>query len=170
MNFNYAEIHLFLNHLPVLGSLFGFALLAAGLWRKSEELKKAALVLLVVCGAIAIPVYLTGEPSEEIVEDLPGVSEGYIEEHEESALITLIGIEATALVSLLGLILARNKGNASAAITSLCFILALAVSLSVAWTAHLGGQIRHTEIRSNALIPVEGDGEDDGEDDGNEDH
>lgn len=161
MNFNYAEIHLLLNHVPILGSIFGVALLAAGLLRKSEELKKAALVLFIVCGVLAIPVYLTGEPSEEIVEHLPGVSEEFIEEHEESALITLVGIELVALVALAGLILARNKRNAPAAITSLCFILALAASLIAARTAYLGGQIRHSEIRSNAQIPAENDGDGD---------
>ena len=41
---NGAQLHLLLNHFPILGTLFGLLVLAAGLWKKSEDLQKAALV------------------------------------------------------------------------------------------------------------------------------
>jgi len=71
---NLAHLHLVLNHLPVLGTGFGLALLIFGLWRRSDELKKTALGVLVLVALAAVPVYLTGEPAEELVQAVPGVS------------------------------------------------------------------------------------------------
>lgn len=41
---------------------------------------------------IAIGVYFTGEPAEELIEHLAGFSEPLVERHEEAALIATIGI------------------------------------------------------------------------------
>jgi hypothetical protein len=51
--------------------------------RKSEEIKKMCLWVFVLGAVVALPVYLTGEPAEEVVEHLPGVAESFIESHEE---------------------------------------------------------------------------------------
>ena len=71
---NPAHWHLTLNHIPVLGMAFGLPLVSLALLRKSEELKRISLGFLIVIALLAIPVYLTGEPAEELVENLPGVS------------------------------------------------------------------------------------------------
>jgi hypothetical protein len=63
-----------LNHIPVLGIAFGLALVSLALLRKSEELKRISLGFLIVIALLASPAYLTGEPAEELVENLPGVS------------------------------------------------------------------------------------------------
>ena len=82
---NPAHLHLMLNHIPVLGMAFGLALVSLALLRKSEELKRISLGFLIVIALLAIPAYLTGEPAEELVENLPGVSKSSIEQHEEAA-------------------------------------------------------------------------------------
>ena len=89
MVMNWAQVHLWLNHLPVLGTLFGLVLLIAALLWKNEDWKRLSLIVFVIIGLIAIGTYLTGEPAEEVVEDVPGVSEAAIEPHEESALWSL---------------------------------------------------------------------------------
>ena len=45
-----AHWHLVLNHLPLLGILFGALLLAYGLWRDQTEVQQASLGLLAVAG------------------------------------------------------------------------------------------------------------------------
>ena len=45
---NAAHLHLMLNHLPLLGVLFGLLLLAAGIAQRNDVLKRAALVTLAV--------------------------------------------------------------------------------------------------------------------------
>ncbi|MCI0564610.1 MAG: hypothetical protein MN733_39585, partial [Nitrososphaera sp.] len=68
---NLAHVHLLLNHFPVIGTVFGFLFLAYAMAKKSEELKKVSLGIFVLIALIALPVYFTGEPAEEVVKHLP---------------------------------------------------------------------------------------------------
>lgn len=148
---NGANLHLILNHLPVIGEPFCVLLLVAGIVKKSAEIKKLSLLGFVVVALTAIPVYLTGEPAEEVVEHLPGVVQSLIESHEEAALFALIAAEALGAAALAGLLLFRGARTPPAWFVGLILIVALTVSGIFAWTATLGGQVRHTEIRSQGM-------------------
>jgi hypothetical protein len=87
---NASQIHLALNHVPLFFSIIGGCVLIYGFIRKNESIKILSLYFMIAAALFTIPVYLTGEGTEEIVEKLPGVSEGMIEEHEEMAKIGLI--------------------------------------------------------------------------------
>lgn len=147
---NGVQMHLVLNHLPVVGILFGFVVLALGVWRRNESWTRLALGVLVVVGITAALATMTGEGAEEAVEHLPGVSESIIHEHEEAAeltaLITYV-LGAGALVSLW--VFRRRPIPRALTVTALAFTMA--TSGFVAYTAHLGGQIRHTEIRATSV-------------------
>tara|TARA_R110002049_G_scaffold307994_2_gene510514 strand:+ start:188 stop:706 length:519 start_codon:yes stop_codon:yes gene_type:complete len=145
------HLHLVLNHLPVLGTAFGLGLLAFGIWRQSTELKKTALGIFVLVALMAVPVYLTGEPAEEGVEGLPGVSETIIEQHEEAAGVAFASIGALGVIALIGLLMLRHGKPVPAWFAGLMVIASLTVSGLMAWTANIGGQIRHTEIRTGAV-------------------
>ena len=107
---NGAYLHLLLNHLPVIGTIFGLLLLLFALLRKSEEVKRVALSVFVLTALAAVPTYLTGEPAEEVAEHLPGVAKALIEQHESAALLALSAALATGVVALAGLFLAwRSK-------------------------------------------------------------
>jgi hypothetical protein len=147
---NATHLHLILNHIPVLGCAFGLGLLVLGFWRKSDELKKASLLVFVIVAALSIPAYLTGEPAEGGVKGLPGVSGAIIEKHEEAAGVALTGTLILGVSALASLVWFR-AGKLLPAWLSLAFLaISLAVSGVAAWTANLGGQVRHTEIRSGA--------------------
>ena len=75
---NGAHLHLLINHVPVLGIVFGLLLLVFGWWRKSEEIKKAALGTFVVIAFSAVAAFLTGEPAEDTVKGVSGVIQGAI--------------------------------------------------------------------------------------------
>jgi hypothetical protein len=139
--------HLLLNHIPVLGTAFGVGLLAFALWRKSEELKRAAFCALVIVALLAVPAYLTGEPAEGMVTGLPGVSKTHIESHEEVATIAFVGVLVLGVGALAGLVCFR-RGNAVPGWFGYSILAALlVVGGLMAWTANLGSQVRHTEIR-----------------------
>ena len=53
-----AHVHLLLNHIPILGSIFGLLLLCYGMLRKSDEIKKTSLGIFVITALLTIPVYL----------------------------------------------------------------------------------------------------------------
>lgn len=145
---NSTHLHLFLNHIPVLGVSGGLGLLAFALWRHSEETKRVALGILIIAALFAIPVFLTGEPAEAGVKGLPGVSKALIEKHEEVAGVALGGLLVIGAVAIVGLIWFRGRRLMPAWFGFTVLTGALIVSGLMGWTASLGGQVRHTEIRS----------------------
>lgn len=151
---NAPHLHLMLSHIPVLGTAFGLGLLLFALWRNSEELKKTALAVLIIAALAAVPVQLTGEPAEDAIKSLPGVSKLFIEEHKEMATVAFIGVEVLGVAALAGLLLFRRGKVVPVWFSCLTVAASLIVSALMAWTANLGGQIRHTEIRFNATPPV----------------
>jgi uncharacterized membrane protein len=144
---NWPHIHLMLNHVPVLGTLFGLALLAWGLWRRNDSLQRAALFTFVAVAVVAIPVYLTGEPAEDAVENLVGTAESAIEAHEAAALLSFIAMEILGALALGALALSRTRFNPALVVRGALAIALLTGGL-MAWTANLGGRIRHGELRA----------------------
>ena len=156
---NGAHLHLLINHIPVLGTFFGLALLAFAAWKRSDELRKAALGTFVIAALAAVTTYLTGEPAEDGVKGLPGVIAALIGRHEEAAGIALGGGIALGVVALGGLIWFRGGRPIKNWFSTLALAAAILVTGLMAWTANLGGQIRHTEIRSGAAPMTSGSGE-----------
>lgn len=148
---NGAQLHLMLNHLPVMGALFSLLLLGWSLIRRSAEVQKLALAVALLAGLSSVPAYLTGEPAEEVIEPMAGVDKAYIEEHESMGKFALwCGV---ALGVAAGAALAAGVKNprwlsAGTAITLLASVLVFGV---MGYTAHLGGQIRHPEIRDGGM-------------------
>jgi uncharacterized membrane protein len=146
---NAAQIHLALNHAPLFLSLIGGGILLLGMIKKNESFKNLSLYFLIAAAVFTIPVFLTGEGTEELVENLPGVNETAIEEHEEMAKISLIIISIMGGLALIGLFI-RNKASVTRVLFSGLVLLSLASFVTMAQTAHLGGLIRHSEIQNGA--------------------
>lgn len=146
------HLHLLLNHVPVIGTLIGVALLVLALLRRSEEIAGAALMLFVGVGLASAVVFFTGEPAEEAVEKLAGVSTQMLESHEEAATVAAIASGMLGALAL-GVLLAFRSRSMPRGLTLAALVLAIAVGGIMGWTANLGGQIRHTEI-SGAATPA----------------
>ncbi len=159
-----AHWHLVLNHIPLLGILFGALLLAYGHWRRQDDVQTASLGLLVVAGLAIIAVYLTGEPAEEVVEGLAGVSHDAIEAHEHFAWYGLVAGIATSIGALGTLLYGAVRQRLVRWTVWLTLLLALVSVGLIGYTANLGGKISHPELRTDtATQAVPGD-EHDGED------
>jgi cytochrome bd-type quinol oxidase subunit 2 len=144
-----AHVHLLLNHIPILGSVFGLLLLCYGMLKKSDEIKKTSLGGFVITALLTIPFYLTGDGAAQIVSSLPGVSTAIIQQHDKAATTTMIVIEVLGAFSLLSLgLLWRSRRELKSWMTLGALILAMISSGLGAWTGSIGGQIRHTEVRA----------------------
>lgn len=144
---NAVHIHLFLNHLPVMGTAFACMLLGFAMFKEMENFKKLAYVILVFCALATPPVFLSGEGAEEKVEHLQGVSEKAIHEHEEAGETALAAMIALGFLSLgqLGLYLFPNMARLRKR-TALVVLIGSGLAFAwLAWTANLGGLIRHGE-------------------------
>ena len=149
---NTTHLHLLLNHFPIIGTLIGSILLLWAIVKNQDNLKSIASALLVLMALMAIPVYLTGEPAEESVEKLPGVSEALIELHEEAASIAIWLMEITGAIALLALFLQWKKNKMAKAGFLTAFILSALCFAAMARTGYYGGQIRHSEIGSGNVV------------------
>ena len=149
---NAAHIHLLLNHIPVIGVPLVLLLLLYGILGRHEEVKKSAYAAFVIMAVVAIPTYWTGEPAENIIENLSGVSEFYFGKHEDAALWAMIGTETLGTLALAAHFAFRAPKIVTAWFLNLLLGMAVITSLLMAWTANLGGQIRHMELRSDTTL------------------
>ncbi len=154
-----AHLHLMLNHLPVVGTPIVLALLLWGLLRRSRDVQRAALGAVVLLAVVSYPVFLTGEPAEEQLEDSTWYQERLVHEHEERGEAALIAMLLTGGIAVVGLWQSRGSRPAAPALGG---ITAGGLALSAAlfgWTALAGGVIRHEEVRPGpAALAPGGDG------------
>lgn len=146
---NSAHLHLVVNHLPIVGYVIGVLLLACTLARRGERgMFVAAVFVLLFSGASSLPAYFSGEPAEEIVEELNNVPEVLIERHEDAAKVaTLLAAIFTGLTVAVSFYALRREGHISIVPTVILLLAGLVVCAAMAWVGNLGGQIRHSEIR-----------------------
>ena len=147
---NFAHIHLIMNHIPVIGIPMALAFLIHGLWTNNSGSQRFALLVLFVVAALVIPVYLTGEPAEHLLKHTAGsnVTEEVISPHEEAAEVALILTIVTGVAAAGAIWFQKNEKfgrNASLGVV----VLAVVALGSLVYTANLGGQIRHTELRAD---------------------
>lgn len=145
---NPAHLHLMLNHVPLVGIGFTILLMVIALYRKNQELINISLVFIILVSLWAIPAYLTGEPAEELVENMPGISGTNLEEHEHFAENAFIVVEITGVIALLALIARKFYPGIGRVLTILSFIALVISGGMISWTANLGGRINHPEIRT----------------------
>jgi uncharacterized membrane protein len=143
------HLHLILTHFPIVGTAIGIGILAYGHFSKSNEIKKVALVTFVLMAILTIPVFLTGEEAEETVEHIAGVSEELIENHEELAekAIWLMGF--LGVLSLINLLTIIKKLSFAKMISIITLIVSIGTFGLFAKVGSNGGEIRHSEIRTN---------------------
>lgn len=154
---NQAHMHLLVTHLPVFGSIIGALVLGYALWKKSAHTKNAAYFIFILSALGAAIAYLTGEGAEDAVEDIRGVTENLIEIHEDAALYALISLIVLGIFSGAALLMSRYKNSFTKSISTTILIISLLSFGLVARTGYLGGQIRHTEISTNASQNNHGD-------------
>jgi uncharacterized membrane protein len=144
------HLHLVLSHFPIIGTIIGIVILAYGQISKNIVIQKVALATLILMALFTIPVFLTGEGAEETVENITGVSEQLIENHEELAekAIWLMGL--LAVLSIISLFAIIKKLSFAKTITLITLIVSLGTFGVFAQLGNLGGQIRHSEIRDGS--------------------
>jgi hypothetical protein len=144
---NQAHLHLLVNHLPIVGSLFAAVLLAAGLLKRDASLTKAGLVAVLAAGLLCWPAQLTGDGATAVVQDLPRVSRALILAHAAAAELGFWVLEGAAALALFGLLLLKNTSPKARLLAWAALGAALLSFGLLARAGNLGGLIRHTETR-----------------------
>ena len=148
---NDAHLHMVVNHFPIIGTILGLGILITGMILKNNSVKNTAYVLFVVSAIFAAFSMGTGEGAEELVEDMPSVGKQIIHEHEEMAEKLAIVLYVLGVISLAGLILSYMKNAKATLLSYLAVIVAIIGVFFAQQTGTTGGEVRHTEIRANAV-------------------
>ena len=151
---NPAQVHLALNHIPVVLALMALALLVIGSARREDTVTRIGIAILIAAALVGLPVFMSGEPAEEVIEHLAGVQESTIDRHENTGKIALALLLGTGLIAAFGLV--RHQGRpVSQGYSMVLTLAALVLAACMAWTAHTGGLIRHPEIAGKVVAAPE---------------
>jgi hypothetical protein len=142
------RIHLFITHLPVFGLFLGFLALLYGIIRNERHVKIVSLTILLISIAGGIIAFQTGESAEDTIENINGILENSVEEHEESAELTILFFYGLGILSLIGFYVELKRKKYSKQLLIVIMAFTVVTFSFVAWTASLGGKIRHIEIDS----------------------
>ena len=157
---NLAQLHLLLNHFPIIGTLIALSLFLISLIGNRDDLKQASLALFSFIALLAIPTYLSGHAAQEAIKEIPDVSMDLIQTHQGTALLAFVFMEITGAVSLMGLWrFSRSAKNPwisrPARLNLLAVLLFAMVTMGfMAITGNTGGEIRHPEIGEETTSAV----------------
>lgn len=149
---NAAHLHLVLNHFPVIGSAIPIFVLLIGILKKSDDVKKVSVLILILTALVTIPVYLSGEKAQAKVEgNYEDVDEEFIDAHEDFALYSFIAMDIAGAIALISMFLFKKPKTMPNSFAFFLLALLLIVNGMMAYTANLGGKIHHPEIREDKL-------------------
>ena len=164
------HIHLLINHIPILGALFGFLLLIVGMTIKNRSVEITALATILLAALFTIPAYLSGEEAEHVVEHIQGISEFQLEEHEEHAELSLWMMIASGVSALFALVAYAYKPSFIKILRISTIVLTGIGFATLVPLANHGGKIVHSELRDDSVQLHDQEANSSDHDDSNQDN
>jgi hypothetical protein len=156
------HLHLLLNHVPTVGLVLALGLFLASLAWKSEDIKRASLVLFLGIALVTLATYVTGNIAQQKICEAtsapapcndPGVSKPMIAAHEGAAMIAFAFMQITGAFAWLGLWQFRRASKMPAWNVGAVALFAIISFGLMSRAANMGGEIRHPEIRAADEAP-----------------
>lgn len=144
---NAAHIHLMINHFPIILPFIAIITRIIAHVIKSDSMRRYALGILIVGAITSFIAMQSGERAEEIVEELPGISETYIHNHEESAEIFSVITYIAGGIACIALWADIKRNSYAQVIVEIAIVLSVVSLFYAQKTGTSGGEIRHEEIR-----------------------
>jgi uncharacterized membrane protein len=154
-------VHMILNHVPTVGFLFAIAYFVVALVTDNDLMKRATLVLFVICSVVGVPTYVSGTATMWALTQpvIPEISKAVINAHRDMALWTLFGLAFTGAAAWIELWRYRYVGRFSKTSLTVVMLFAVVTLAIMAETGHRGGQINHPEIRvATEIMPTDTEG------------
>lgn len=160
---NDAHLHMIINHFPIVGSIFGVGILAAGIFFKSDDVRKTAYFVMIVSALTGFASMYTGEGAEEVMENFGG-DRKLIHHHEELAEQFVLVVYAMGALAIIAFFATLRKWKVAPILSYLTLAVALAAVVMSKPVGTSGGEIRHVEIRQGASAAIESDEHEDQDD------
>lgn len=144
--FNGAHLHLVLNHLPITGFCVTSVLALVAFFK--VDLRRIAMMAVVVSGLLTLPAYMTGEPAEDLVKNHPelNISKDLIHNHEEAAQWAVSAGMLAGLLAAALLWLPMVTAVGFRRLYPLALLVCLWATSVMVVTGLQGGKIHHPEI------------------------
>jgi uncharacterized membrane protein len=148
---NSVHVHLMTAHLPVVGVPFSIAVLAAGLVGKSVTLWRTGCWMLIATVTLTAFPYFSGPAAYERVAGEHKLSSEAIEQHAVIACGTSLGLVLLGAITLSSLLRDWQGDPPGKALKVAVLAGAVLAAYALAWSAHLGGLVRHPELNDPAI-------------------
>ena len=135
------KVHIFLNYIPLTGTVIGIVMLVIGVWKKSDRFTRTGLALFILTALLTLAVYSTGEIAGKGSDQMVGQLWSNIREHRASALPTFAVVELTGILGLIGLVKMLRGGALSIWYIVVVLVLSVASLGLAARTTHFGRRI-----------------------------
>jgi hypothetical protein len=147
-------VHVLINPLPVYGLAIASFVLVTGLLARKPPVRVMGLVLVFLCAASAWPVLIYGQHGYNHLHDqLDTESLQWLDAHMDRAEKFIYVFYATAAVALAALLLQGKFPKSIVPLSTVALLLAIASIGLGAWISRAGGQIAHSEFRTEASAP-----------------
>jgi len=147
-------VHVLLNPLPVYGLLVGWVGLIIALVLKSRRAQIATLVLVLISGVSAWPVYEYGEQGyDRVVSMADEDGERWLDEHRERGEDLIWVFYALAALSAVAIAAPIKWPKLSAPLVIAVILLGAGTLGAGGYIAYAGGKVRHREFRNEPPPP-----------------
>jgi hypothetical protein len=116
---------------------------------KKEAQVRIYLWFYMLLALITIPVFLTGDPSQDLIVNLPGINKETIDRHETFGYISLITILLLGVIAGAGIRYFKNTAILPKWFKNIFLAVAFISVLAISWTGKTGGEIRHSELTTS---------------------
>src|SRR5260370_22524677 len=142
-------IHVTLNYLPIYGTILGALALAISLVLRSRAAQITALILTLIAGVSAYPVFVSGQRAYKTIRGMSDdAGADALDEHMDRAEKTIGAFYFLALLALAGLLVPIKWPKAGLPLAAVTLAVAVICSGIAVYIAQAGGQVRHTEFRT----------------------
>ena len=146
---SWAHLHILVSVFPLVGLIFVLGFYVTAFVADNDGLKRTCLVLFVLLGLSAIPTYLSGDHSMEVLSQNPKISKDLMSTHEGWGVAALATLVAAGLGALIELARSRRRKGLSNDALHLVLGLALVTLGLMVVVGELGWEISHHEFALN---------------------
>jgi hypothetical protein len=141
-------IHVVLNHLPIYGTILAALALAISLILRSRAAQITALILTLIAGASAYPVFVTGQRAYKTIRNQSDdAGADWLDEHMDRAEKTIGAFYFLAALGAATLLLPIKWPKSAFPLAVLTLVAAILCSGIAVYIAQPGGRVRHPEFR-----------------------
>jgi uncharacterized membrane protein len=145
---NVAHLHMVVNHIPIMGTIFGLGILITALVKNNTTATNIAYVLFITATIFAAISSSTGEVAEDLVKDIPSVEKKIIDQHAHFAALLTFTLYVLGVISAVGIFFNFRKKSRTKTIAFLAILLGIMGVFFIFQAGKSGGDIRHTEFRT----------------------